>query len=99
MIAFWRELRMRPPSDDNLGASMPMPQQSSAAPSWLTALSPLAEEDYGSSSGGGSGGGAGGISSSEPVPVAPTSVPAVWEPVVESDGLQAPSYDACFQGF
>ena len=84
MVAFWRDLQIRQPADGQLGASMPMPCVSLAAQPWLQDLAPIQA-----------------LSASDgpcaAVPPAPVSV--VWEPVLDKDTKQAPSYDACFQGF
>ena len=100
MVAFWRELQVREPHDEQLGASMPMPSVPAGsaaaaaelgAPSWLEALAPLRST--------------GGCSAEVDAPhaapriVSPAAVPAIWEPVATAMSQQAPSYDACFQGF
>lgn len=97
MVAFWRDLRMRPPCGEQLGASMPMPAAAAAGgtAAWVHDLAPLGE----AACGGGGGGDGDGPQRPAPTLVAPVAVASVWEPVGGAGGAKAPSYDACFQGF
>ena len=100
MVAFWRELKVREPCDGQLGASMPMPSVpdgSSAAAAGLRAQSWL--EDLAPPCSAGSCSAEINIQHGTPRIVPPTPANSIWEPVADTISQQAPSYDACYQGF